>query len=110
MSGDSRITIDLSDGTDADIAASEAREIISATLRQLLDDIDDPEVSKSDTNADAIIQLAILGGATLAAVFIPISFLPGQSVGVFSEFGFVLAFTITLSSITALTLASGVDV
>ena len=43
--------------------------------------------------------------ATLAAVFIPISFLPGQAGGVFSEFGFVLAFAVTLSSITALTLA-----
>ena len=43
--------------------------------------------------------------ATLAAVFIPISFLPGQAGGVFSEFGFVLAFAVTLSSVTALTLA-----
>lgn len=43
--------------------------------------------------------------ATLAAVFIPISFLPGQAGGVFSEFGFVLAFAVTLSSFTALTLA-----
>ena len=63
--GSSRITIDLSDGTDVDIAASEAREIVSATLRQLPDDIDDPEVTKSDTNSDAIIRLAILGNATL---------------------------------------------
>ena len=37
--------------------------------------------------------------------FIPISFLPGQAGGVFSEFGFVLAFAVTLSSIAALTLA-----
>ena len=63
--GSSSITIDLSDGTDVDIAASEAREIVSATLRQLPDDIDDPEVTKSDTNSDAIIRLAILGNATL---------------------------------------------
>jgi hydrophobe/amphiphile efflux-1 (HAE1) family protein len=42
--------------------------------------------------------------ATLAAVFIPISFLPGQAGGIFSEFGFVLAFCVTLSSIVALTL------
>ncbi len=38
-------------------------------------------------------------------MFIPISFLPGQAGGVFSEFGFVLAFAVTLSSITALILA-----
>lgn len=42
--------------------------------------------------------------ATLAAVFIPLSFLPGQVGGLFREFGFVLAFSVTLSSIVALTL------
>ncbi|WP_372801273.1 efflux RND transporter permease subunit [Paracoccus seriniphilus] len=42
--------------------------------------------------------------ATLAAVFIPISFLPGQAGGIFSEFGFVLAFAVMLSSFVALTL------
>ncbi|MGY3437546.1 MULTISPECIES: efflux RND transporter permease subunit [unclassified Marinovum] len=64
--GSSRITIDLSEGTDVDVAANEAREIVSSTLRQLPDDIDDdPAVSKSDSNADAIIRLALLGDATL---------------------------------------------
>ena len=43
--------------------------------------------------------------ATLAAVFIPISFLPGQAGGIFGEFGFVLAFAVALSSFVALTLA-----
>ncbi|WP_138936222.1 efflux RND transporter permease subunit [Roseovarius arcticus] len=62
--GSSRITIDLSEGTDVNIAANEAREIVSATLRELPDDIDDPVVTKSDSNADAIIRLAILGDAT----------------------------------------------
>lgn len=42
--------------------------------------------------------------ATLAAVFIPISFLPGQAGRLFSEFGFVMAFAVLLSSIVALTL------
>lgn len=42
--------------------------------------------------------------ATLAAVFVPISFLPGQAGGLFSEFGFVLAFAVAVSSVTALTL------
>nr|CAD6616936.1 AcrB/AcrD/AcrF family protein [Rhizobium sp. TCK] len=42
--------------------------------------------------------------ATLAAVFIPLSFLPGQMGGLFREFGFVLAFAVALSSVTALTL------
>lgn len=42
--------------------------------------------------------------ATLAAVFIPLSFLPGQLGGLFREFGFVLAFAVSLSSVVALTL------
>lgn len=42
--------------------------------------------------------------ATLAAVFIPISFLPGTAGKMFAEFGFVLAFAVTISSFVALTL------
>ncbi len=42
--------------------------------------------------------------ATLAAVFIPISFLPGTAGGMFAEFGFVLAFAVAVSSFVALSL------
>jgi HAE1 family hydrophobic/amphiphilic exporter-1 len=42
--------------------------------------------------------------ATLAAVFVPISFLPGQAGGLFREFGFVLAIAVVISSFIALTL------
>ncbi|MFK7856797.1 MAG: efflux RND transporter permease subunit [Granulosicoccus sp.] len=42
--------------------------------------------------------------AVLAAVFIPLSFLPGKAGGLFREFGFVLAIAVTISSIVALTL------
>lgn len=63
--GVSRITMDLSDGTNIDIAASEAREIVSDTVRDLPEDIEDPVVSKSDTGSDAIIRLALQGNATL---------------------------------------------
>ncbi|WP_323804305.1 efflux RND transporter permease subunit [Sulfitobacter litoralis] len=63
--GSSRITIDLSDGTDVNVAANEAREIVSGALRSLPDDIDDPSVTKSDSNGDAIIRLALLGDASL---------------------------------------------
>ncbi|WP_281980950.1 efflux RND transporter permease subunit [Thalassorhabdomicrobium marinisediminis] len=63
--GASSITIDLSDGTDVNVAANEAREIVSGTLRRLPDDLDsEPTVSKSDSNADAIIRLALLGDAS----------------------------------------------
>jgi hydrophobic/amphiphilic exporter-1 (mainly G- bacteria), HAE1 family len=42
--------------------------------------------------------------ATLAAVFIPLSFLPGQTGGLFREFGFTLAMAVLLSSVVALSL------
>ena len=42
--------------------------------------------------------------ATLAAVFIPISFFPGTAGRLFSEFGFVMAFAVVLSAFVALTL------
>jgi HAE1 family hydrophobic/amphiphilic exporter-1 len=42
--------------------------------------------------------------ATLVAVFVPISFLPGQTGGLFREFGFVLAMAVLLSCVVALTL------
>jgi len=51
-----------------------------------------------------IVFAVIATTATLAAVFIPISFLPGQAGQLFSEFGFVLAFAVAASSIVALTL------
>jgi hydrophobic/amphiphilic exporter-1 (mainly G- bacteria), HAE1 family len=42
--------------------------------------------------------------ATLAAVFVPLSFLPGQAGGLFREFGFTLAIAVALSSVVALSL------
>ncbi|MDB5505995.1 MAG: multidrug efflux transporter [Devosia sp.] len=42
--------------------------------------------------------------ATLAAVFIPLSFLPGQTGRLFREFGFTLAIAVALSAVVALTL------
>ncbi|MDB5524181.1 MAG: acriflavin resistance protein [Rhizobium sp.] len=41
---------------------------------------------------------------TLAAVFVPLAFLPGQAGGLFREFGFALAVSVLLSGIVALTL------
>ncbi len=41
---------------------------------------------------------------TLIAVFVPLSFLPGQSGGLFREFGFTLAISVGLSAVVALTL------
>lgn len=41
---------------------------------------------------------------TLASVFVPIAFLPGQSGQLFKEFGFVLAISVVISSFVALSL------
>ena len=51
-----------------------------------------------------IVFAVIATTITLAAVFVPISFLPGQAGQLFSEFGFVLAFAVLISSFVALTL------
>ncbi|MGR3714384.1 MAG: efflux RND transporter permease subunit [Shimia sp.] len=62
--GRSRLTIDLNEGTDIDTAANEVREIMSAIQRQLPEGIDDPVVSKNDSDSDPIMRLALLGSAT----------------------------------------------
>ncbi|MBB5520001.1 efflux RND transporter permease subunit [Amphiplicatus metriothermophilus] len=54
--------------------------------------------------AKEIVFAVISTTATLAAVFVPISFLPGQAGRLFSEFGFVMAFAVLISSFVALTL------
>jgi hydrophobic/amphiphilic exporter-1 (mainly G- bacteria), HAE1 family len=51
-----------------------------------------------------IIFAVLATTATLAAVFVPVSFMPGVIGNLFSEFGFVLAFAVATSSFVALTL------
>ncbi|WP_296765611.1 efflux RND transporter permease subunit [Sediminimonas sp.] len=51
-----------------------------------------------------VVFAVITTTATLAAVFVPLSFLPGQAGGLFREFGFTLAMAVALSSIVALSL------
>lgn len=50
-----------------------------------------------------IVFAVISTTVTLAAVFVPVSFMPGVIGNLFSEFGFVLAFAVTVSSLVALT-------
>ncbi|GAA4527157.1 efflux RND transporter permease subunit [Chelativorans composti] len=54
--------------------------------------------------AQEVFFAVIATTAVLIAVFVPLSFLPGQAGGLFKEFGFVLGFSVFLSSIVALTL------
>ncbi len=52
------------------------------------------------------VYFAVLAtSVTLAAVFIPISFLPGQVGGLFREFGMTLAIAVMVSTVVALSLA-----
>ncbi|MBY0397656.1 MAG: efflux RND transporter permease subunit, partial [Thermoleophilia bacterium] len=53
---------------------------------------------------DQVFFAVIATTTTLAAVFVPLSFLPGQTGGLFREFGFTLAIAVLLSAVTALTL------
>ena len=51
------------------------------------------------------VYFAVLAtSATLVAVFVPISFLPGQVGGLFREFGFTLAMAVMVSTVVALSL------
>ncbi len=54
--------------------------------------------------AEQVFFAVLATTVTLAAVFVPLSFLPGQTGGLFREFGFTLAISVLLSSVTALTL------
>jgi HAE1 family hydrophobic/amphiphilic exporter-1 len=51
-----------------------------------------------------ILFAVIATTVTLVAVFVPISFLPGQAGRLFSEFGFVMAFAVLISTVVAVTL------
>jgi HAE1 family hydrophobic/amphiphilic exporter-1 len=54
--------------------------------------------------AEEVFFAVIATTATLVAVFVPLSFLPGQTGGLFREFGFVLAIAVLLSAVVALSL------
>lgn len=66
--GRSRINMEFSDGVSINDIANEAREIVARTQRQLPDDIDDPTVTKNDSDADPIMRLALLGGSSREAL------------------------------------------
>ncbi|WP_455475897.1 efflux RND transporter permease subunit [Bartonella sp. B17] len=61
-------------------------------------------LSSSVLGTQEVFFAVIATTLTLVAVFIPISFLPGQIGRLFREFGFVLAISVLLSSVVALTL------
>ena len=57
--GRSRVTLEFSDGTNLDVATSDVRDALSRLGRSLPDGVDDPTIYKADSDAQAIIQLAV---------------------------------------------------
>ncbi len=57
--GSSRTTVEFSESTDLNVAASDMRDAISRAQRNLPEDAGDPVVVKADSNAQAIMRLAV---------------------------------------------------
>jgi len=57
--GSSRVTVDFKESVNLDIAASDMRDAIARVSRDLPDDMDDPRVVKADSDAQAVLRLAV---------------------------------------------------
>jgi HAE1 family hydrophobic/amphiphilic exporter-1 len=57
--GRSRVTLTFADGTNLDNATSDIRDALSRITNRLPDGVDAPTIIKADSNANAIIQLAV---------------------------------------------------
>jgi HAE1 family hydrophobic/amphiphilic exporter-1 len=57
--GSSRVSITFADGTNLDNATSDIRDALGRITSRLPDDANDPTIIKADSNAQAIMQLAV---------------------------------------------------
>jgi HAE1 family hydrophobic/amphiphilic exporter-1 len=57
--GRSRVTLTFADGTNLDNATSDIRDALSRITNRLPDNVDAPTIVKADSNAQAIMQLAV---------------------------------------------------
>lgn len=64
--GRSRVTADFKESVDLDVAASDMRDAIARVSRDLPDDVDDPRIVKADSDAQAVLRLAVTS-ATMSA-------------------------------------------
>ncbi len=64
--GRSRVTVDFKESVDLDIAASDMRDAIARVSRELPDGVDDPRIVKADSDAQAVMRLAVTS-ASLSA-------------------------------------------
>jgi HAE1 family hydrophobic/amphiphilic exporter-1 len=57
--GQSRVTLEFTDGTNIDTATSDVRDALSRVTRNLPEGAEDPTIFKADSNAQAVMQLAV---------------------------------------------------
>lgn len=57
--GRSEVTVEFTEATDIDIAASDLRDAVGRIVRDLPADADDPRIVKADANAQAVMRLAL---------------------------------------------------
>lgn len=57
--GRSRVTIEFDTGTDIDVAANDVRDAVGRVRGELPDEADEPQVVKSDADADPVMRLAV---------------------------------------------------
>ena len=57
--GRSRVTIEFDSGTDIDVAANDVRDAVVRVRGDLLEEADEPQVVKSDADADPVMRLAV---------------------------------------------------
>jgi len=57
--GRSRVTVEFESGVDIDVAANDVRDAVGRVRGELPDEADEPQVVKSDADADPVMRLAI---------------------------------------------------
>ncbi len=57
--GRSRVTVEFTDTTDLNVAASDARDSIGRVLNRLPDDADEPRIVKADANSDPVMRIGV---------------------------------------------------
>jgi hydrophobic/amphiphilic exporter-1 (mainly G- bacteria), HAE1 family len=57
--GRSRVTVEFTDDTDLNVAASDARDSIGRVVNQLPDDADEPRIVKADANAEPVMRIGV---------------------------------------------------
>ncbi|WIJ24505.1 efflux RND transporter permease subunit [Devosia sp. RR2S18] len=57
--GSSRVTLEFSDSTNLDVATSDVRDALSRSVRGLPQGAEEPTIFKADSDAQAVIQLAV---------------------------------------------------